>query len=815
MKEMNMTGLVQDLRYAVRQLRKSPGFAATAVLSLTLGIGATTAIFSVVYSILLDPYPYRDADRMVHVELRNKSDRDRGPLLVVNGSEYPELLRASTVDDVFLQNGRSETLTGGQFPISVFVGEYSPNLFSYMGVPLLLGRGFTPADAPGGKGSPVAVLSYLFWQRQFAGNRGVLGQTVELNHKLYTVIGVVPPRFTWGDEDVYLPGMPSGDPHDYWMAFIKLKPGIKLTAAAPELQLLVDRFTKDDPKDFRRDRRVAVVTLNEEVLGRFSGTLVLLFAAVIALLVIGCANVSILLLARGIARQHELAVRASIGASRTRLIRQLLTESVLLSVAGAALGVLVAYRAVGTLSSMLPLYSFPHEAAIRVNAPVLVFSAVVAVITGILFGISPAWQLSHPPISELIQANSTRVSGGARSRNTHRLLIAGQVSLTLLLMAGAGAAMKAFQAMTHAPMGFDPEQVITLNASPPKGTTTTWQARLNMSESIRHAIEEVPGVTGAAISTSWFPPFGGFNGPIEIRSKPTLTGAQAVLALVGPQEFATLHIPLLAGRIFDEAETNRAAHLALVNQAFVKQFLPEGNPIGQRVHSPMLKAEFPDLLLAKAPDDWLEIIGVVGDARNDGLDHPVKPAVFLPHSFLLTPDVSLHVRARGNPELVIKSVKEKLRQLNPELVVSQDHTLVWWLETRGWGQGRFIATLFSFFAILALALAGTGLYSVVSFSVTQRTQEVGIRMALGAPRANILRLVISSTALMLAAGVAVGLTLSLALGHIVRAWAGGSPRDPVTLLLSALILILVATIACVVPAWRAATVDPCVALRYE
>lgn len=810
-----MNGLLQDLRYALRQLRKSPGFAVTAVLSLTLGIGATTAIFSVVYSILLDPYPYRDADRMVHVELRNKQDRDRGPLLFVNRSEYPELLRASSIDDVFLQNNRSETLTGGQFPLSVNVGVYSPNLFSYMGVPLRLGRGFTPADVPGGKGAPVAVLSYLFWQRQFAGNRNALGQTIELSHKLYTVIGVVPPRFTWGDSDVYLPDMPSADPHDYWLAFVKLKPGVKYESANAELQLLVDRFTKDDPKDFRRERRVTVVTLNQEVLGRFSGTLVLLFVAVIALLVIGCANVSILLLARGTARQHELAVRASIGASRTRLIQQLLTESVLLSVTGAVLGVLVAYRAVGVLSSMLPLYSFPHEAAIRVNAPVLAFSAAVAVITGILFGISPAWQLSHPPISELIQANSTRVSGSARSRNTHRLLIAGQVSLTLLLLAGAGAALKAFEALTHAPMGLDPDHVITLDVTIPKGTDTTWQARLNTNELIRRTIEEVPGVTSAAVSAGWFPPLGGFNATVEIRSKPTLTGAQAVLGLVSPHEFTTLHIPLLAGRIFDDAETNRAAHLALVNQTFVKQYLPEGNPIGQSVRSPMLKAEFPDLLLAQAPDDWLEIIGVVGDARNDGLDHPVKPAVFVPYSFLLPPDVALLARARGNPEAVDQSIKQRLRELNPELVVNRDHTLVWWLETRGWGQGRFIATLFALFAILALALAGTGLYSVVSFSVTQRTQEVGIRMALGAPRVNILRLVISSTALMLAAGVGAGLALSLALDHIVRAWAGGSPRDPLTLLGSALILVLVATIACVVPAWRAATVNPVVALRYE
>ncbi len=809
-----MNGLLQDLRYAVRQLLKSPGFAITAVLSLTLGIGATTAIFSVVYSILLDPYPYRDADRMVHVELRDKSDR--GPLLFVNGSEYEELRRASSVDDVFLQRQESQTLTGAQFPISVTAGEYSPNLFAYMGVPPLLGRGFTPADAPGGKGSPIVLLSYLFWQKQFAGNRNVVGQTIELNHKLYTVIGVTPPRFTWGDSDVYAPGMPSADPHEYWMSFIKLKPGVKHTAATAEFQVLVNRFTKDDLKDFRRDRRVAIVTLNEEVLGRFSGTLVLLFVAVIALLVIGCANVSILLLARGIARQHELAVRASIGASRTRLIRQLLTESVLLSLVGATLGVVLAYRGVGILSAMLPLYSFPHEAAIRVNGTVLVFSAILSVVTGILFGISPAWQLSRPPISELIQANSTKHTGTARNRNTHRLLIAGQVSLTLLLMAGAVAATKAFIALTHTSLGFDPDHVFAMTTVLPKGTNTTWQARLNDNELIRRTISDVPGVTAAAVSTTWFPPFGGFDAKVEVRSKPTLTGAEAVLALVSPKEFETLRIPLVAGRIFDDAEVNRAAHMALVNQAFVKQFLPEGNPIGQSVRSPMLKVEQPELLLAQAPDDWLEIIGVVGDTRDDGLERPVKPAVFLPYSFLLPPDVGLFVRSSGSPEAAIQSVKRRLRELNPELAVSGDHTLAWWLETRGWGQGRFIATLFSLFAFLALALAAAGLYSVVSFSVTQRTQEVGIRMALGAPRVSILRLVISSTAIMLAAGLGVGLALSLALDHIVRSWAGGgSPRDPLTLLLSALILITVATIACAVPAWRAATVNPVVALRYE
>jgi len=808
-----MRTLVQDLRYAFRQFLKSPGFAISAVLSLMLGIGATTAIFSVIYGVLLDPYPYKDANRMVHVELRDKNGR--GPLLIVNGTQAQEVLKASSVDDAFLQDGKQENLTGEKFPVSVNVGLYSPNMFDYMGVPPLLGREFTPADAPGGNPAPVAVLSYLFWQRQYGASHDVIGKSIELDHTPYTVIGVVPPRFTWGDSDVYLPAIPSADPHYYWNSFVKLKPRTKYPAAQAEMQLLVDRFAKEDPKNYPQDRRVKVVSLNEEVLGRFAGTLVFLFGAVVVLLLIGCANVSILLLARGTARQHELAVRTSMGAGRGRLIRQLLTESVLLSVTGAALGVLAAYWGVKALSTMLPYYSFPHEAAIHVNAMVLIFSAAIALLTGILFGISPAYQLSRPPLSALIQASSAKLTGSARSRNTHRLLIAGQVALTLLLLAGAGGAMRTFVAKVHTPLGFDPDHVFAMNVALPKGATTTWQERINENEMIRLVVAQTPGVAEAGVSTTWFPGFGGFNGKIEVQSKPTLTDAQAVLTLISPQLLATLRIPLLRGRIFDDAESKRAAHLAMVNQAFVKQYLGDLDPIGQSVRSPMLKIDQPNLLSAQSPDDWLEVVGVVGDAKNDSLDHPVKPAIFLPYSFILPTDEAFIVRASGDPETAIRSAKERLREVNSELVVGRDHTLGWWLDTDGWGRERFIATLFGIFAALALVLAATGLYSVVSFGVTQRTQELGIRMALGARPASVVKLVLSSTAAMLSVGVAVGLTLSVILNRVVASWAGGSSRDPVTLIVAASILFLVAGIACVLPAWRAASIDPMRALRLE
>ncbi|HEX8892073.1 MAG TPA: ABC transporter permease, partial [Terriglobales bacterium] len=341
-----MESVLQDLRFTTRQLLKNKGFTLTAVLSLALGIGATTAVFSVVYGVLMDPYPYKDADRMVHVELFDNSGRQMG-LVYNTGPELNELKQAKCVDEIFMQGGNTATMTASnQIPVSVQLGEYTPNLFEYMGVPPLLGRQFTTADASDGKAAPVAVLSYLFWKKQFGASRDVLGKTIELDHMLYTIIGVASPRFAWGDSDVYVPYIPTGDPRDYRNSFIKLKPGVTLEAANAELQPLILSFYNRDPKNYAPVVRTKTVTLNEQVLGQFSGTLLLLFGAVVLLLVIGCANVSILMLARGTARMHELALRSSMGASRWRIMRQLLTESVLLSLTGAALGVLLAYGAV-------------------------------------------------------------------------------------------------------------------------------------------------------------------------------------------------------------------------------------------------------------------------------------------------------------------------------------------------------------------------------------------------------------------------------------------------------------------------------------
>jgi len=652
----------------------------------------------------------------------------------------------------------------------------------------------------------------------------VLGKTIELDRKLYTVIGVASPRFTWGDSDVYVAYLPSADPHDYRNSFIKLKPGVTLEAARAELEPLILQFHERDPKGYPEVAKIKVVTLNEQVLGQFSGTLMLLFGAVTLLLVIGCANVSILMLARGTARMHELALRSSVGASRWRIMRQLLTESVLLSLLGAVFGVLLAFWAVKAIATALPFYSFPHEAAIHVSLPVLAFSVVIAVATGILFGMSPALQLSRPNLNELIQSGSGRHSGGGANKRTHRLLIAGQVALTLVLLTIAGAATRAFLTAYRVPLGFDVDRVTNLNLAMPRKSYPGWTERVNKYDSIVQAVASAPGVEQASVVTTWTPPLQAYTVKVEIEGKQELTGIQSQVVLASPGVFATLGIPLVQGRVYTQAEMMRAAHVALVNQAFVRRYLGNGDPIGRHVKTPGLTFEQQDFTFAQGNDGWFEIIGVAADARNNGgfrngqsnsKLQPVEPAFYVPHTVILAPYISLMVRTKGSADAAIRAAEQEIQALDPQIAVVDQHPLTWYMETMIWGQQRFIAALFGIFSLLGLVLAATGLYSVVSYSVNQRTQEVGIRMALGAQRYDIVRLVLNSVGATVGLGMVVGLAVSIGLNKIVSHWVESSSRDPLTLLVVALILALIALLACLWPARRAATLDPVKALRTE
>jgi predicted permease len=447
---------------------------------------------------------------------------------------------------------------------------------------------------------------------------------------------------------------------------------------------------------------------------------------------------------------------------------------------------------------------------------VLLVTATIAALTGIIFGVSPAWQLSRPEVSQLMtQSGTTRLAGSTRGRRTHNLLIGGQVAVTLMLLVGAGAATRAFLKLYHTPLGYDPDHVIHFDLVVPRDAYPTWDKRSNAAEQLRKAVAQTPGVTSAAISTTWLPPFPGFDASVEVEGKPSGQEQRAAVTLVSPQVFATLRVPLLTGRIYDDAENQRAAHVALVNQAMVQRYFGGQNPIGQHVRSPMLKVDQPGLLPAEKPDDWLEIIGVVADSRNEGFDHPPGPALYLPATFVLTPEVSILARTSGGPEASLPAIRHSIRAINGDAVLSNDHTLQWWIETEAWGRERFVAALFGAFAALALALAATGLYGVVSYAVSQRTREFGLRMAVGAQRSDVVRLVLKSAAVTVAVGAGVGLLLSVALSRIVASWAGGSSRDPLVLLAVSLVLLAVASLACILPARRAASIEPMKALRTE
>jgi predicted permease len=560
-----------------------------------------------------------------------------------------------------------------------------------------------------------------------------------------------------------------------------------------------------------------VVGLNEDFVKQLGGTLYLLFGAVALLLLIGCGNVSILLLARATAREHEFAVRSAIGASQSRIIRQLLTESLLLSLTGAGLGLLLAYKTVALIVANLPEFSFPHEAAIQINVPVLLFSMAIAVGTGILFGLSPAWRLSRPEVSQVMQSSTRRTTGDVKGRRVHAILIGGQIALTLLMMAGAGAAIEGFLRVANTNLGYDPHNVMSVGIPIHDGTYKTWPERAAYFEKIFTKVADVPGVKLVAVSSNATPPDNGFNTKLEIVGKPSNADQQIRFNMVSKEYFPVLHIPLMQGRIWDEAESHRGAAVVVVNQAFVKRYFPAGDPIGHTIKVPELKAQPPYLLTSPGGEDGLLIIGVIADKLDQGLSKPILPETFVPYTLAMGMYTQMLVRSDVPPLTLLHSVRLAVSSIDPDQQTNNDvRDLEHWItRTPEWARGQLVAWLFGAFAALALALASVGLYSVVAYTVVQRTNEFGIRIALGAKRAHVLGIVFQSTVASVGVGIVAGVVLTFALNRLMATWAAESSRDPLLLLGATFVLSLVATLACIIPAWRAAGINPMTAIRYE
>lgn len=809
-----MESLWKDLRYTLRELRKRPGFALTAVFSLALGIAATCAVFSVIYAVLIDPFPYPGADRLMEPTMLDGAGKIQ--YSGFSGPQFEVLRQTQSLESAVAMDWWNLTTTDGELPEDVRSCYISPESARHWGTPALLGRWLLPSDAPyGQEPQRVVVLGYAFWQRYYMGDPGVIGRTLQLVHKNYQVVGVMPPRFKWGDVDVYLPEKLTGDTHIHYAASLKLREGVTRAQANAELQPIFEEFKKQEPERYPDKFRVDLRSITDVYAKPLGPTLYLLLGAVSSLLLIGCGNVSILLLARGAERQHELAVRSAVGAARLRMIRQLLTESLCLATAGATLGVILAWRSLHLIIAWLPEYSFPAESVIKMNIPVLLFSVGLAFVTTLVFGLWPALQLSRPDIAALMQTSTRRVAGSANSRRMHNMMVGAQVALTILMLTAAGAAAKGFVHLVRADLGYDPHNTMSVPIPIHENTHVTLKDRSEYFEQIRARIAAMPQVVAAGISTNATPPSNGWDQRIEIMGS-TGEKPETRVNFISPEYFPVLHIPIAEGRMFDHTETMNAGNLVVINQTMARQYWPKGDAIGHQIRIPEIKDNPPYSPAAPNGSGWLQIIGVIADVRDDGLRNPIKPQIYVPYTLQMRMFTQILVRAKVPPLSILRDIREQLVQIDREQQVMRTRDLEAWITTsQEYAQQRFVATLFAIFSVLALILAAVGLYSVVSYGVATRTNEFGIRMALGARAADVFRIVLTTTAFSVGGGLVAGLLLSVAFGKIAAKWVTESSRDPLILGGVTVLLVLAAAAACFVPARRAASVDPMTALRYD
>ena len=820
-----------DLRYGVRALRRNPGFAAIAVLSLALGIGATTAMFSLMYAVLLHPFPYADADRIVNPIISDNQHPDAWIWFDLSKAQLGDLRLAGPVDSVLGFNNAHMEITNGGLPEDIWGIYLTENGDTFFGVRPLLGRNIEPTDAENG-GRFVVVLNYRFWQRHFAGDPHVIGQTLEINHAPYTVVGVMPRSFAFHDTtgvgDVYLPGSLMRDVANpssvSYLPWIKLRPGVTLAAANAALEPIVRQFTKQHPESFPDNLHLALQPIIMPFQQNIGRTLTLLLVGVVLLLVIGCANCSILLLARGSARRHELAIRSAIGASRWRIVRQLLVEAVVISCTGAILGVAASYW-LAKLPLMLSPNSFPAESFIRINGFILAFSVALALLCGVLFGLVPALRLSHRDSAGMLPGRQVGIVA-APAKQRWSVLISAQIALTLLLMATAGTAIRSFLRLTQVTLGYDPANVMKLGIVMHTQDRDEWSriqshaARTAYIEQIREKIASVPGVSIAAVGSNAMPPYSGNESSFESDENRDGVQPQTRVMFVDQRYFATLRIPLLQGRLWNTDENNRGDFIAVVNRAFATRYLSTSNAVARQLRIPDLTAKNRYQVTSMQSTAWRQIIGVVGDALNDGVDRPPVPAVYLPYTAVMYPLVEFLVRTEGDPLTYLHSIQAAIASVASDQQISNSalhgtFTLNQAIEHDAqYSRQRLFSILFGVFSAMALALALAGIFSVVAYSVAQRTTEFGVRLALGAPRRHVLWIAARIALLSAGGGIAIGLALDGFLGAVLAQWmqsafAAGS------LFAAAALLAFTALLACLFPARHAIAVPPSEALRYE
>ena len=801
----------QDARYALRMLRKNPGFAAVAVIVLALGIGANTAIFSVVYALLLRPLPYPEPARLLVLAERS-SDGERMSISYPNFKDWQE--RAHSFEAMAAFRPQSFNLTDTTQPVRLQGQTVSWNFFQILGVRPQLGRLFTAQDdAPGV--APTTLISHGLWKERFGGDPNIVGRTIKIDGDLYTVVGVLPQGFEfYRRDDLYVPlgllltpqgGFLDRANHFRMFALARLKPGVTLAQANQEMTALAAQLEREYPATNSGASAMAQ-PLTSRLVEDIRPALLVLLGAVGFVLLIACVNVANLTLVRATERQREIAVRLALGASRGRIIRQLLSESLLIAVLGGVAGLLIGVWIKDGLLALAP-EGIPRLTQVKLDGMVLGFTLGVSALTGLLFGLLPALQASRTDLNTALKEGGRAVAGSARER-LRKVLLVGEVGLALVLLIGAGLMLRTVSKLTHIDPGFDATNLLTMRFTLPANAYNEEQRRAFYSEALAR-VSAQPGVRSATLSLSLPIDGSNWNSVFIAADKPVPARAEipsAAFTPVSANFFETMGIRRLRGRGFSETDTADAPRVAIINETLARRLWPGEDPIGKR-----LKQGFPE---DKTP--WREVVGVVADVKLNGVDRETPLQAYLPLAQEPARGLGLIVRsANANPLALRPAVEQAIHSIDRDLplygVYSMDQLL-----GDAIAQQRLTMVLLVGFAVLALTLAAVGIYGVMSYSVTQRTHEIGIRLALGAQTRDVLRLVVGQGMLLALVGVALGLAASFALTRVLASLLFNvSPTDPLTFAAIAFLLTFVALLACYIPARRATKVDPMVALRYE
>ncbi len=800
-----LTSIWRDLRYALRTLGRNPGFAAVSVLALGLGIGANSAIFTVVNSVLLQPLHFDKPEQLVVVRERNlKGGFPQFSLSPGNYVDYRDHNHSFTGFTAF--QGRGYNLSGGAEPERLRGSRVTTDFFRVMGRAPILGRTFTSAE--GADGAPlVAILSYGLWQRRFAGRSDALGQTLKMNEELYSVVGVMPADFEFpGRTEIWTPLTMNAQNWQqrgghYLGGVARLKEGVTLTAAMADLNIAAARAEQQFPAS-NLGWDTTLKTLQEQTVGNVRPAMLTLTAAVGFVLLIACVNLANLLLSRSTARRREIGIRSSLGAGRGRLIRQLLTESVVLGLLGALFGLVLAKIGTGLLANMNPNI-LPRAKEIALDARALGFTGAIAVLTGLLFGLAPAIHMAKTDLMGALRDGGRGNAIGFRRNRLRSVLVVAEVALALVLLSGAGLLMRSFYRLQSMDPGFDPHGLLTFHLNLPEAKYHTDDTVKAFYRRAMERVRAIPGVTAAGAANIF--PMAGSNYILsftQIGKPPVQPGNEPSAAYYSatPGYLAALHIPLKAGRDFTEHDDGTNP-VMIISESMARQFYRNENPLGQRIQVGDAKPA--------------EIVGVVGDVRDQDLENLGRPAMYVANPQDPFAAMYFGLRTEGDPATLIAGVRAVVHDLDPELPLDAVGTVDALVST-SLSQKRFSMLLMAIFAGLALVLAMVGIYGVISYSVTQATQEIGIRMALGAGRASVLRIVLGYAGGLMGAGLMVGLGASLVAGRLLATQLFEiKSTDPITLAAVAMSLLLTGLAASMIPAWRAMRVDPLIALRNE